>query len=405
MAEAHPHRPLLRHHGGGHAPVSYLELFFDLVYVFAITQLSHFLHEHLSLIGFVEGLALFLAVWWAWMFTTWSANWANPESLPVRLMLLALMLLSLMMSIALPEAFAGHGLLFAGSYVALQVGRTLCMALIFGGADPAGRRNMVRIAIWFMASAVLWLLGAWHEGTVQLGYWLAALAIEYIGPLCYFILPGLGRSSPADWNISGSHMAERAGLFIIIALGEAIVVTGSAMGDAPLEPGRVSAFLLAFLGSVLLWWLYFDLGAERGAQHIGNHAQPGRVARNAYTYLHMPIVAGVVVFAVADELLLEHWQEAASKGLIVAQCGGALAFLGSLGLFKRQGSRFGNFPLSHWIGMALLALLAAWAWIWPMAALAFAGWSVAALALVAVWEWGSFHGGWQERWNRLGRKA
>ena len=117
-------RSLLRNHGGGHAPVSNLELFFDLVYVFAITQISGFVHHHLDPVGLIEGLLLFLAVWWAWMYTTWVANWLNPERIPVRLLLLALMFLSLAMALALPHAFADRGLEFAAFYCTLQIGRS-----------------------------------------------------------------------------------------------------------------------------------------------------------------------------------------------------------------------------------------------------------------------------------------
>lgn len=391
-------RSLLRNHGGGHAPVSYLELFFDLVYVFAITQVSHFLLHHIGWAGLAEAITLFLAVWWAWVYTTWASNWADPERVPVRLMLLAAMFGSLVLAVAIPTAFAAGGLLFVASYVAVQVGRTLFMAWAMRGNGGAGCRNMMRIAAWFAGSGALWIAGALQDdiGT-RLGLWLLALLMEYLGPVAGFRTPGLGRSSPADWNISGGHMAERCALFVIIALGEGIIVTGASFAELPQSEARVWAFALAFLGSVLMWWLYFDVGAARGAQHIESHAEPGRVARNAYTYLHMPIVAGIVITAAADALMMEHPEGTASPALVLTQCGGLLVYLIGGGAFKRFGSRYGNFPLSHAVGCLLLAALMAWGWRAPPSALVLTGASVIVLAIVAVWEWGSYHGGWRER--------
>jgi low temperature requirement protein LtrA len=150
-----------------------------------------------------------------------------------------------------------------------------------------------------------------------------------------------------------------------------------------------------------MWWIYFDLGAERGARHITTHAEPGRVAREAYTYLHMPIVGSIIVCAVADALLLEGHEPYAAHELILTTCGGLVTFLVGLGLFKRFSNALGNFPLSHNVGIVLLLGLGSWAWWHPLAATAFAEASVMALVVVAVWEWGSYHGGWRERVMRV----
>ena len=395
-------RSLLRNHGGGHAPVSYLELFFDLVYVFAITQLSLFLHHHLDPLGFIQGMVLFLALWWAWMFTTWASNWANPDRLPVRLMMLTLMLLSLLMAVAVPKGFTASAALFAASYVTLQLGRTLCMAAMFAGENPGNARNMVRIAIWFAVSAVFWAIGVLRSDEERLAWWLLALGIEYLGPMAMFGIPGLGRSTASNWDISGSHMAERCALFIIIALGEGIVVIGSTFLGLDKTSGTVGAFAVAFASSAVMWWLYFDLGAVRGARHIQDHSEPGLVARNAFTYLHMPIVAGIVIYAVADALLLEQWSKPVSLTFILVQAGGAIIYLTGLGCFKRAGSRHTNFPLSHGVGQMLFALLGVWGWFAAPQALSFASLGLAIFLLVAIWEWVSYHGGWTERMEARG---
>lgn len=395
-------RSLLRNHGGGHAPVSNLELFFDLVYVFAITQVSSFVHHHLDPLGLIEGSLLFLAVWWAWMYTTWAANWLNPERIPVRLLLLVLMFLSLAMAVVLPKAFTDKGLNFALFYVALQVGRSAVVALMFGSEKAPNTLNMWRITIWFVASGVLWIYGALAGHESQLLCWAAALAIEYAGPFALFRTPGLGRSRLSDWNISGSHMAERCSLFIIIALGEGIIVTGASFAGLPIEMGRISALVVAFVSSALMWWLYFDLGAERGARMIAGHAQPGRIARNAYTYLHMPIVLGIVICAVADALLLEDWDKPVTRQFLAVQVGGLLFFIIGVGLFKRSANALGNFPFSHLIALLLILPLAAWNFIYPMKTSALALDCTLVLLFTAFQEWVSYHGGWVERWEARG---
>lgn len=351
---------LLRNHGGGHAPVSNLELFFDLVFVFAITQLSQFLHHHISPMGLFEGAMLFFTLWWAWIFTTWATNWLNPDRMPVRLLLMAVMVLSLSMAVSLPQAFGPLALTFAASYVALQLGRSLVVAAMFHIDSAHNTRNMVRIAIWFAAAALLWFGGALACGTIQLACWAAALGIEYAGPFALFRVPGLGHAKLSDWDISGSHMAERCALFIIIALGEGIVVIGAGVASQPWDPAMLVAPLIAFLISALMWWLYFDLGMGRAAQQIAGHAQAGRLARNVYTYLHMPIVLGIVVVAVGDALLVESWNKAATQQLVYAFASGLALFLIGVGLFKRSANTYGNFPFSHTITLGILALLTLW---------------------------------------------
>jgi low temperature requirement protein LtrA len=402
-AEAKTRRSVLRNHGGGAAPVSPLELFFDLVFVFAITQLSHGLLHHLSWHGLAESVVLFLAVWWAWIYTTWVTNWANPDRLPIRALLVAVMLLSLGMAVAIPEAFAGQGVVFAACYVAIQLGRSAIMAWLFNAESPDRRRNMSRIALWFAASAPLWLAGGFaNDPNLRLALWLAALGIEYAGPFALFRVPGLGHSRLSDWDISGSHMAERCALFIIIALGEGIVVTGNTFAGQPFEAARIGGFVIAFLSAALMWWLYFDVGAERGTRLIAGHAQAGRLARNAYTYLHMPIVLGIVISAVSDALLLKAGGGQAGSGLIAAQTGGNIVFLFGVGLFKRHSNPMGNFPMSHIFALGLFAALGLAGWSAPMPAARFAGLGVAILALTCVWEWVSYHGGWMERMDAAG---
>ena len=395
---------LLRDHSRGHAAVSYLELFLDLVFVFAITQLSHFLLEHLTIQGAVQALVLFLAVWWAWIYTTWASNWVDPERGPVRFMVAGVMVGSLVLSSSLPFAFGSGGLVFALAYVAIQVLRTCFVAWAMRHRDKKNARNMVRATLYFCVAAVFWIWGALSGAPMQrAGLWVIALAIEYAGPALVFWLPFLGRAQTTDWAISGEHMAERCALFIIIALGEGIIVTGSEFAEAGAGWPGILAFVTAFASSFTLWWVYFDLGAIRGAQHIAHDADPGRVARDAFTYWHLPIVAGIVVLAVVDEQTLAHPLVSSSGGFVLVLGAGSTLFLVGTMVFKKLTSGRSWFPLSHVVGLWLTAAAALWGWLAAPSHIALANGQTVVFVLVAVWEWGSFHGGWLDRMEaRLG---
>jgi len=395
---------LLRKQNGHHAQVGYIELFFDLVYVFAITQLSHYLLEHRDWIGALQMLILFLAVWWAWIYTIWATNWIDPEHGGNRLVLGAVMIAGLIMASAIPDAFRNTGAIFAVAYVTLQIGRTLYVSWACGEWRRGGSWSLMRIAVWFGASAPLWLIGGLtSRPEARMAWWAGALAIESLGPILFYRVPGLGRSTLDDWTIAGGHMAERCALFIIIALGEGVLITGATFGRLAAEPATVLAFLTAFIGSFAMWWVYFDVGAKRGAEHIEHHDRPGLVGRNAFTYWHIPIVAGIVLIAVADELTLTH-PAAPLHGdfLLITVSGMALFLIGTM-TFKRISSS-GNhwFPPSHLGGLWLIAALALWGWLAHPLTLYFYMGSSAVFAFVALWEWGSFHGGWIERMERRG---
>src|ERR671917_159947 len=265
------HRGPLRTRNGGEQRVTPLELFFDLVYVFAVTQLSHRLLEHLSVRGVLETLMLFLMVWGVWVYTAWFTNWFDPNRLAVRLVLVAVMLASLLMSVAIPEAFGKRGLMFALAYVAIQVGRTaftfIALRKSLGTSHPLSR-TFQRILSWFVGSGVVWIIGGLLEGEARYAVWLLALAVDYSGPVVGYYIPGLGRSRTGEWTIEGGHFAERCQLFVIIALGEAVLVTGTTFGEIEASAVAVSAFVVAFLGSVALWWIYFARSAEAAREII-----------------------------------------------------------------------------------------------------------------------------------------
>jgi low temperature requirement protein LtrA len=378
-----------------------MELFFDLVFVFAVTQLSHYLLEHHDVVGALQTLLMFLAIWWAWIYTAWATNWLDPDCAPVRLMLAVVMLLGMVLSSAIQGAFGPYALPFALAYVTIQIGRNFYTAWAKGEWKKGASKNLTRAGLYFVAASPLWIAGGLDEDpTRRLVWWAAALAIEYSGPVTFFRVPGLGRSTAAEWQISGAHMAERVALFIIISLGEGILVTGATF--ARLEPNApaIFAFLSAFTASVAMWWIYFDVGARRGSELIEHDARPGLVGRTVYTYGHIPIVAGIIVLAVADEQVLAHPSGHIEPFFVTSLIGGALLFIGGTMTFKRLTGTRGLWPLSHLVGVALFAMVGAWGILAHPAPLHLHLMVTSVFVIIAIWEWGSFHGGWVERWAR-----
>lgn len=365
--------------------VAMVELFFDLVFVFAITQLSHSLLANLTLDGVLKHLLLLLAVWWVWIYTSWVTNWLDPDRLPVRLCLFALMLAGLLMSVSIPAAFTERGLLFACAYVFMQVGRTAFFLYAIRHSKPNFVRSFQRIFIWLCFSAIFWIAGGLHEGQQRLLLWCIAFFIEFISPAVLFWVPGLGRSSTSDWDVEGNHMAERCALFVIIALGESLLVTGATFAEQQWSAEVISAFLIAVIGSLALWWIYFDSGLQRAHHRILHSADPGSQARLAYTYMHAPIIAGIIVCAVADELVLAHPDHATPAG-IAAIIGGPALYLAGCMLFKWVTNDRRTPPLSHMVGLLLLCSAIPLATHHHFSALALSAVTTGILIVVAVWE-------------------
>jgi low temperature requirement protein LtrA len=372
-------RPIVPHQ---HSRVTYVELFFDLVFVFAVTQISHTLLAHFTLLGALQVTLLFLAVWWVWVFTSWVTNWLNPEKTPVRLLLFAMMLGGLVLSTSIPAAFEARGLWFTIAYAAMQVGKTIFLWLSTPPSRPRTRMNAIRIAVWLSMSAIFWIAGGVMEGQSRLVLWAIALVIEYISPAVRFWIPRYGASSVTDWMIEGGHMAERCALFIIIALGESIVVIGATFAELTWTTENVLAFVAAFVGSLAMWWIYFHIGAEAGSEQLSKSSEPGRLARLAYTYLHMPIVAGIIVSAVADELVLKHPGGHPDLKTVISAIGGPLLFLFGTILFKH--SFRGFLQLSHGAGIIALCALAWFAS--ELSPLMLSILTTAIMIAVAVWE-------------------
>jgi len=231
-------------------------------------------------------------------------------------------------------------------------------------------------------SAVFWIAGGIAGGHSRLALWAMALAIEYISAAVRFWIPKYGASSIEDWTVEGGHMAERCAGFIIIALGESIVVTGATFADLPWTTETVSAFASAFIGALAMWWIYFHKGAEAGSELISRSSEPARLARLAYTYLHMPIVGGIILSAVADDLVLTHPADHSDPKTVVSAVGGPLLFLIGTILFKH--TIRGWLQLSHGAGIIALGILAWFAG--ALSPLTLSILTTAIMIVVAAWE-------------------
>jgi low temperature requirement protein LtrA len=364
--------------------VTPLELFFDLVFVFAITQVTSMLAADPTWGGLLRGLLVLGALWWAWGAYAWLTNTLNPEEGAVRIAMFVAMAAMLIVALAVPEAFDEHGVIFGVAYLAV---RALHLALyaLAGRGDRDLLGAVVRMARSSTISGILIVTAGFLDDELRISLWVVGLAIDYLG-----VLVGRG----AGWRISPGHFAERHGLIIIIALGESIVAIGVGAGEIELTMGVVAAALLAIVVVASLWWAYFDwvaIVAEQRLREASGAAQ-STLARDLYSYLHFPMVAGIVLFAVSLKKTLDDFDKHLEPVPAAALCGGLGLYLLAHVLLRLRLSRgfltgrpLGVLPrLSRAIGrgrpLALLALLALWPFVHEIPALA----ALAAVAAVFV---------------------
>ena len=397
MTEHKPSTLLRQHVPGAHARVTFVELFFDLVFVFAITQLSHSLLNHYTPVGLTETAFLTLAVWWVWIYTSWATNWLNPQSTPVRILLFSMMAAGLVLSSSIPEAFGEKGLAFAAAYVAMQLVRTTFLTLALRKHSPANYRNFQRILIWLGTSGAFWIAGGFLEHEQRWIAWGIALSLEAISPALLFWVPGMGQSQTTDWNVSAEHFAERCALFVIIALGESLLVTGGVFAGQVWTPMSMAAFGVCLAGTLAMWWVYFSVAAEDASEEFTRSDDTGRIARSAYTYCHIPLIAGIILSAVSDEFVLGHPDHHAEPMQAIAILGGPALFLFGNLIFKR--TVFESVPLSHIVGLVLLGALVLAVPYAPIIVLA--GAAALVMLITGVWEnwsvgkWHKAHPEWR----------
>ena len=294
--------------------VTPLELFFDLVFVFALTQVTGLMSADATWHGLGVGLLVLAAVWSAWATNAWLTNALEPEEGIVRLAMFGSMAAMLVVALAVPESFDDHGVLFGGAYVA---GRLLHLVLfvIAGKRNPDLLETTLGLAPWAAVGPALLVAAGFADGTAQAALWLVALTIDYGG-----IMVGRARG----WRISPAHFAERHHLVVIIALGESIVAIGIGAAGGPLGPGVVTAAVLGIAVVAALWWAYFDAYAVMAEHALREESGVARMrlARDYYTYLHLPMIAGIVLFALGLKKTLEHVDEPLDTVPAVALCGG-----------------------------------------------------------------------------------
>jgi low temperature requirement protein LtrA len=330
-------------------PSTYLELFFDLVFAFALTMLADGLINSLRWTDVLETVILLPAVWWVWTLTVWMNDWLEPDRPSVQATVVMIMLGSLVMAAALPGAFGRQGLAFAGAYLAVQVGRTLFFLWAL-----RGHRLQVRgwrILFWFGVSGTMWIAGGLAGYWIRVVLWATAVTLDYAIGAANYPTPGLGRSRTSDWQLAGEHLSERYRQFVIIALGETILVTGATFsGDFTMR--RAGAVVATFLTSVLLWRIYFHRVTELTSAASASARTPADLGRVA-AYQHLLIVAGIVVSAVGDRLVLASPGTRAQPAWVATIAGGPALFVSGRALFE-----YTVFKRTSWTRPAGLAALA-----------------------------------------------
>jgi low temperature requirement protein LtrA len=326
--------------------VTALELFFDLVFVFAITQVTGFLYHDPTWLRLVEAIAILMALWFAWSGYAWLGNTAGTDEGAIRVVLLGAMGPLLIASLAVPHAFGKNALLFGVAFFLVRAMHIVAYSVL-ARDDPALRGVVVRLARTILPAAGLLVLAGALPGTGRAFCWIGALAIDY---------GGLMLGGTENWRVEPAHFAERHRLIIIIALGESIVALGAGAGN--LDAGVVTGALLGIAVAAALWWTYFDVVAtvaERKLREAATSAR-ARMARDSYTYLHLPMVAGIVIFAFGVKTTLAHVHAHLESLPAAALAGGVALYLLALSALKRR--NIGSFNLPRLAAAALLAILA-----------------------------------------------
>jgi low temperature requirement protein LtrA len=300
--------------------VTPLELLFDLVFVFAITQVTLLMSDDPTWQGLARGLLVLAALWWAWTGYAWLTNTLEPEEGPVRAGMFAAMAAMLVVALAVPEAFDAHGVLFGVAYLIVRLLQLLLFA-IAGKRDPDLLSAVLRMVPVATLAPLIIIAAGFLDGPAQAALWIVALAVDYLGVL---VARGEG------WRVSPAHFAERYGLIVIIALGESIVAIGVGAAGLSLTPSIIAAAVLGIVVVAALWWAYFDVYAVLSQRQLAATSGAARVrlARDYYSYLHLPMIAGIVLFALGLKKTIEHVDEPLATVPAVALCGGlSLYFL------------------------------------------------------------------------------
>ena len=354
--------------------VTPLELFFDLVFVLAITQCTALMAANPTGAGLGKGLLVLALLWWAWVGYAWLTSVVDPEEGAVRFAIFAAMAALLVVALCVPQAFGGEALLFAGAYAGVR-GAQIGLFTVASRDEPELRRSVIGLAASTAVGVGLLVAGALAGGAAQVVVWALALVLDMLGPFLF---------GSRGWKLVPGHFAERHGLIVLIALGESIVAIGVGAGSG-VDAGIVAAAVLGTAVAAELWWLYFDIVALVAARRLSN-ATEGRerneIARDSFSYLHFPMVAGIVLLALGLKKTLAHVDDPLKLVPAVALLGGPALYLVAHVAFRwRNVHRFSAQRLV--CAVALLALIPAAV---ELPALATLGIAAALLAALIAYE-------------------
>ena len=328
-------------------PVAPLELFFDLVFVFGFTQVTTLLSHNPTWTGLGHGLLILTALWWAWESYAWLTNTVDPGEGVVLAALLVAIGAMFVAALAVPEAFGHEGVVFGVSFLIVNVMQATLYALAARG-DRDLLQAILRIVPWVLGGATLILVAGFVDGSLRAALWVAALAVGFFGPA--FV-------SVRGWRVHPGHFVERHGLIVIIAIGESLVAIGLGARGPRLDTGVIVAAVLGLLVAMSFWLAYFDFFAIRGRQLLSDRSGEERVAfaRDVYTYLHLPMVVGIVLFAFAMKSTLAHLGDELGTIEALALCGGPALYLFAFVALRFRVSRtFGRGRLAAAIACTLL---------------------------------------------------
>jgi len=321
------------HHVETEQKVTPLELFFDLVFVFAITQVTALMAEEPTWTGLAKGMLVLSALWWAWASYSWLTNTVNAEEGATRAVMIAAMAATLVASLAVPGAFGDEALLFALAYAVVRLLHIVIYILQAPTSDV--RAAIERMAPGFVVFCGLLIAASFFDGWVQGAIWCFALIVH---------VTGLWFTGVRGWSVSPSHFAERHGLILIIALGESIVSIGVGAAGLEVDAGVIVAATLGILATSALWWAYFDVVAPVAERRLrrAQGEERARLARDSYTFLHLPMVAGIVLLALGVKKAISHTHDELDIVPAVALCGGVALYLLALVAFRLRGLRTWN---------------------------------------------------------------
>ncbi|MFE9658072.1 low temperature requirement protein A [Micromonospora sp. NPDC006431] len=382
-----PRKLLLKGEATGRA--SFLELFFDLAFAFALTQvvsggvesltMASGVHDFgMNVVSAAKAVFLLLALWAVWQGTAWTTSRYDPYQPMVQLVVLIALVSSMVMGVGTSRAFRDAAATFVAGYVIAQVSRPLLLAIALRGDER--QRLKVRMLITYAATAVLWILGAlfaW-SGT-RLFFWGPALAIEYLANRFGWPVPGLGRSAPAQWSIAGTHLAERYQQFFLVALGEVVLVTGLTYVSGERSLASTVAFAVTVGKSILIWRIYFYRAGQILAEAVQASPAPARIGRSAADS-HMIMIAGVIIMAIGYELAIARPLGHAPPVWTAATLAGPAVYMVGRSRFEHE--VFGRVSPSRLVAIgALVLLFPALLWASPLVVLAAAGVVLTGVAL------------------------